>query len=163
MSRVAQNQLLTHPNSSQQKYANAIKPVRHNGHQLLVTLLLANMIVNETLPVISDQVLGGGVQAVVVSTVLIIMCVSLTGPGRRPNVSQFRGDHPPVNMYALWSLHRSKVRRICARTHLVLRMFFHLCRLLSLTCRPGHCRMACRKAARIHSWTSPRHHLPARR
>jgi metal transporter CNNM len=33
------------------------------------------MIVNETLPVISDPVLGGGVQSVVVSTVLIVMSV----------------------------------------------------------------------------------------
>ena len=31
------------------------------------------MIVNETLPVISDTVLGGGVQSVVVSTVLIVI------------------------------------------------------------------------------------------
>ena len=50
-------------------------PVRKNGHLLLVTLLLANMIVNGTLPVISDPVLGGGVQSVVVSTVLIVMYV----------------------------------------------------------------------------------------
>ncbi|KDQ58002.1 hypothetical protein JAAARDRAFT_57799 [Jaapia argillacea MUCL 33604] len=57
----------------QQKYANQIKPIRKNGHLLLVTLLLANMIVNETLPVISDPVLGGGVQSVVVSTVLIVI------------------------------------------------------------------------------------------
>jgi metal transporter CNNM len=42
---------------------------------LLVTLLLANMIVNESLPIIADPVLGGGVEAVVVSTVLIIMCL----------------------------------------------------------------------------------------
>jgi len=42
---------------------------------LLVTLLLANMIVNETLPVIADPVLGGGFQSVVVSTVLIVMYV----------------------------------------------------------------------------------------
>jgi hypothetical protein len=33
------------------------------------------MIVNESLPVISDPVLGGGVQSVVVSTVLIVMYV----------------------------------------------------------------------------------------
>lgn len=33
------------------------------------------MIVNESLPVISDPVLGGGVQSVVVSTVLIVMSV----------------------------------------------------------------------------------------
>jgi len=59
--------------SDQRKYANKIKPIRKNGHLLLVTLLLANMIVNETLPVISSPVLGGGVQSVVVSTVLIVM------------------------------------------------------------------------------------------
>jgi metal transporter CNNM len=59
--------------SQQKRYADKIKPIRKNGHLLLVTLLLANMIVNETLPVISDPVLGGGVQSVVVSTVLIVM------------------------------------------------------------------------------------------
>ncbi|KAI9455801.1 DUF21-domain-containing protein [Lactarius psammicola] len=57
----------------QRKYANQIKPIRQNGHLLLVTLLLANMIVNESLPVISDPILGGGVQSVVVSTVLIVI------------------------------------------------------------------------------------------
>ncbi|KZT30314.1 DUF21-domain-containing protein [Neolentinus lepideus HHB14362 ss-1] len=57
----------------QRKYANKIKPIRTNGHLLLVTLLLANMIVNETLPVIADPLLGGGVQSVVVSTVLIVI------------------------------------------------------------------------------------------
>ncbi|KAI0764165.1 hypothetical protein BD413DRAFT_641282 [Trametes elegans] len=57
----------------QKLYANKIKPIRKNGHLLLVTLLLANMIVNETLPVISDPVLGGGVQSVVVSTILIVI------------------------------------------------------------------------------------------
>ena len=61
--------------SQQRKYANQIKPIRQNGHLLLVTLLLANMIVNESLPVISDPILGGGVQSVIVSTVLIVMCV----------------------------------------------------------------------------------------
>jgi hypothetical protein len=35
--------------------------------------VLANMIVNETLPIIADPVLGGGVQSVVVSTVLIVI------------------------------------------------------------------------------------------
>lgn len=61
----------------QREYANKIIPVRKNGHLLLVSLLLANMIVNETLPVISDQVLGGGVSAVAVSTVLIVMWVAV--------------------------------------------------------------------------------------
>lgn len=62
--------------SQQREYANKIKPIRKNGHLLLVTLLLANMIVNESLPVIADPVLGGGVESVVVSTVLIVMWVS---------------------------------------------------------------------------------------
>ncbi|KAJ7690635.1 hypothetical protein B0H17DRAFT_935869 [Mycena rosella] len=57
----------------QREYAKKIMPIRSNGHLLLVTLLLANMVVNETLPIISDPVLGGGVQSVVVSTVLIII------------------------------------------------------------------------------------------
>ncbi|KZO98901.1 DUF21-domain-containing protein [Calocera viscosa TUFC12733] len=58
---------------SQQKYARQIAPIRKNGHLLLTTLLLANMIVNETLPVVTENVLGGGIQAVVISTVLIVI------------------------------------------------------------------------------------------
>lgn len=61
------------PGSEQRKYAEQIKPIRANGHLLLVTLLLANMITNETLPIIADPVLGGGVQSVIVSIVLIVM------------------------------------------------------------------------------------------
>ncbi|KAF9546037.1 DUF21-domain-containing protein [Agrocybe pediades] len=57
----------------QRKHANKIMPIRKNGHLLLVTLLLANMIVNESLPVIADPILGGGVESVVVSTVLIVI------------------------------------------------------------------------------------------
>jgi metal transporter CNNM len=59
--------------SKQREYAKKIIPVRRNGHLLLVSLLLANMIVNETLPVISNVVLGEGISAVAVSTVLIVM------------------------------------------------------------------------------------------
>ncbi|KAI0329228.1 DUF21-domain-containing protein [Cubamyces sp. BRFM 1775] len=57
----------------QKKYADKILPIRKNGHLLLITLLLANMIVNEALPVISEPVLGGGVVSVVASTVLIVI------------------------------------------------------------------------------------------
>lgn len=38
-----------------------------------VTLLLGNMIVNETLPILTEGVLGGGIQAVAISTILIVM------------------------------------------------------------------------------------------
>ncbi|SPO04989.1 related to MAM3 Protein required for normal mitochondrial morphology [Cephalotrichum gorgonifer] len=42
-------------------------------HWVLVTLLLANVIVNESLPVVLDRCLGGGVAAIVGSTVLIVI------------------------------------------------------------------------------------------
>jgi hypothetical protein len=97
-------------NPRQKAAANKILPIRKHGHQLLVTLLLANMvcfrsscltaktyidhlwlipiqICNETLPIVSDGVLGGGVYAVIISTVLIVMCV-MSQPSRgRASVS----------------------------------------------------------------------------
>lgn len=42
-------------------------------HWVLVTLLLSNVIVNETLPILLDGVLGGGWQAIVISTALIVI------------------------------------------------------------------------------------------
>lgn len=44
-----------------------------DSHLLLTTLILGNMIVNEALPVITDGVLGGGIYAVIISTVLVVM------------------------------------------------------------------------------------------
>jgi metal transporter CNNM len=48
--------------------------LRKGKHWVLVTLLLSNVIVNETLPVVLDRCLGGGVAAVVGSTFLIGKC-----------------------------------------------------------------------------------------
>ena len=101
--------------SQQRKYANQIKPIRQNGHLLLVILLLANMIVNESLPIISDPILGGGVQSVIVSTVLIVVCVlrskTLLGPcvfhhwvtSSRWNVFCQGGSSSPRPYWTLWS------------------------------------------------------------
>jgi metal transporter CNNM len=56
----------------QQKNAKRVFDLLQKGkHWVLVTLLLSNVIVNETLPVVLDRTLGGGVAAVVGSTVLI--------------------------------------------------------------------------------------------
>ena len=60
------------PCSEQKQSAEKIKPIRENSH-LLVSLLLSNMRVNETLPVIADPILGGGFQGVVVNTMLIVL------------------------------------------------------------------------------------------
>lgn len=38
-----------------------------------MTLLLGNVIVNETLPVVLDSELGGGVVAILISTMLIVI------------------------------------------------------------------------------------------
>lgn len=59
----------------QRKNARRVHDLLAKGkHWLLVTLLLSNVIVNETLPVVLDRCFGGGVAAVVGSTVLIGMC-----------------------------------------------------------------------------------------
>ncbi|KAE9406864.1 DUF21-domain-containing protein [Gymnopus androsaceus JB14] len=67
------NVLAISGNQAQRQQAAKIQPLRENGHLLLVTLLLANMIVNESLPIISEPVLGGGIQSVVASTALIVI------------------------------------------------------------------------------------------
>ncbi|CAG8549887.1 9385_t:CDS:2, partial [Diversispora eburnea] len=61
-------------NHTQRKYAQRIQPIRKNGHLLLVTLLISNVLVNETLPIIMDDVLGGGgIWAILVSSMLIVL------------------------------------------------------------------------------------------
>lgn len=60
------------PNEPQQRNAKRVLKLLAKGkHWVLVTLLLANVIVNESLPVVLDRTLGGGVAAVVGSTILI--------------------------------------------------------------------------------------------
>lgn len=62
------------PTESQHKNAGRVLQLLKKGkHWVLVTLLLSNVIVNETLPVVLDRTLGGGVAAVVGSTILIGM------------------------------------------------------------------------------------------
>lgn len=59
---------------SERKNAKTVLALLDRGrHWVLVTLLLSNVVVNETLPVILHGVLGGGWQAVVISTVLIVI------------------------------------------------------------------------------------------
>jgi metal transporter CNNM len=50
-----------------------LKLLERGKHWVLVTLLLSNVITNETLPIVLDRSLGGGWPAVVSSTVLIVI------------------------------------------------------------------------------------------
>ncbi|RKP20259.1 DUF21-domain-containing protein, partial [Rozella allomycis CSF55] len=57
----------------QREYAAIIGPIRNRGHLLLCTLLIANTIINETLPIVIDSLFGNGWQAVLVSSALIVI------------------------------------------------------------------------------------------
>lgn len=58
----------------QHKNARRVYKLLESGkHWVLVTLLLANVVVNESLPVVLDRCLGGGVAAIVGSTALIVI------------------------------------------------------------------------------------------
>jgi len=57
-----------------------LRLLKRGKHWVLVTLLLGNVITNETLPIVLDRSLGGGWPAVLGSTVLI-------GEHRRPSLS----------------------------------------------------------------------------
>ena len=54
-----------------QNAAAVLKLLKRGKHWVLVTLLLSNVITNETLPIVLDRSLGGGWPAVLSSTVLI--------------------------------------------------------------------------------------------
>ncbi|RUS26658.1 hypothetical protein BC938DRAFT_484297, partial [Jimgerdemannia flammicorona] len=58
-------------------------------HWVLVTLLLSNVIVNETLPIILDSVFGGGWQAVLISTALIVIFGEIIPQGTNELASTF--------------------------------------------------------------------------
>ncbi|CCD26071.2 Mam3p NDAI_0G02940 [Naumovozyma dairenensis CBS 421] len=53
--------------------ARVLSLISRGKHWVLVTLLLSNVITNETLPIVLDRCLGGGWQAVLSSTVLIVI------------------------------------------------------------------------------------------
>ncbi|KAJ3220365.1 hypothetical protein HDU67_000032 [Dinochytrium kinnereticum] len=58
---------------TEKMYAERIAPIRRDSHLLLVTLLLANTVVNETLPVLLGILDLEGYQAVIFSTALIVV------------------------------------------------------------------------------------------
>ncbi|KAF9424638.1 hypothetical protein BGZ94_008011 [Podila epigama] len=58
----------------EQVHAETVYKLLSRGkHWVLVTLLLGNVIVNETLPVVLDSELGGGVVAILIATFLIVV------------------------------------------------------------------------------------------
>lgn len=102
----------------ERKHAGKVLRLLKRGkHWVLVTLLLSNVITNETLPIILDRSLGGGWPAVVSSTALIgvlnphRLCVMVLTLG-----SNFWRSHPTVNLCSLWSPNRRLPLIDCSRT-----------------------------------------------
>ncbi|KAJ1310785.1 hypothetical protein OPQ81_009305 [Rhizoctonia solani] len=59
---------------NERKNANKVLRLMKKGrHWVLVVLLLGNVIVNESLPIFLDSAIGGGVAAVAISTVMIVI------------------------------------------------------------------------------------------
>lgn len=98
--------LMAQGSEKERWYAQRIAPVRKDGHLLLTTLLIANMITNETLPIIADPVLGGGIQAVIVSIVLVVIFAELIPQSVCSRYGLFIGAHMAmftrVIMIILW-------------------------------------------------------------
>ena len=68
--------IATSGEGKEQRHAQSVYRLLKKGkHWVLVTLLLSNVIVNETLPIVLDRSLGGGLSAVLGSTVLIGMYI----------------------------------------------------------------------------------------
>ncbi|QRG40784.1 hypothetical protein FDK38_005273 [Candidozyma auris] len=66
--------IATSGDPSERKYARKVLRLIGRGkHWVLVTLLLSNVITNETLPIVLDRCLGGGWPAVVTSTASIVI------------------------------------------------------------------------------------------
>ncbi|KAI8890744.1 DUF21-domain-containing protein [Backusella circina FSU 941] len=59
--------------TQQQYYASRIIPIRKNGHILLITMLLTNTVLNETLPILFDSIFSKGFISVIVSTALLVL------------------------------------------------------------------------------------------
>ncbi|KAH7069748.1 hypothetical protein BKA63DRAFT_88310 [Paraphoma chrysanthemicola] len=59
--------------SERKNASRVLRLLKRGKHWVLVTLLLSNVITNETLPIVLDRSLGGGWPAVVSSTVLIVI------------------------------------------------------------------------------------------
>nr|XP_020441427.1 metal transporter CNNM4-like isoform X2 [Monopterus albus] len=57
----------------EKKYARKIEPIRRKGNYLLCSLLLGNVLVNTTLTILLDDLIGSGIGAIVASTIGIVI------------------------------------------------------------------------------------------
>jgi metal transporter CNNM len=65
--------IATSGTEQQKRWAKRIMPIRKRGNLLLVSLLLCNTLMNETIPILMNRVLPSGVAAVLVSTCAVFI------------------------------------------------------------------------------------------
>ncbi|ESO10268.1 hypothetical protein HELRODRAFT_139909, partial [Helobdella robusta] len=65
--------LINSGTKQEKKYARAILPLRKKGNFLLCTILLGNVLVNNTLTILLDDLTGSGLVAILGSTVAIVV------------------------------------------------------------------------------------------
>jgi hypothetical protein len=114
--------IATSGEGKEQRHAQRVYQLLKRGkHWVLVTLLLSNVIVNETLPIVLDRSLGGGWPAVLGSTVLIGMYnfkLSIILPRSCTDFSSdLRRDNSSVSMRSIWLANRRVHGAVCADTY----------------------------------------------
>jgi metal transporter CNNM len=98
-------QVLAHSGEAHERKnaARVLRLLQRGKHWVLVTLLLSNVITNETLPIVLDRSLGGGWPAVVSSTVLIGKSSSIIHP-YLANFSVIFGEVVPQSICVRYGL-----------------------------------------------------------
>ncbi|KAL1406303.1 hypothetical protein Q8F55_007999 [Vanrija albida] len=59
--------------STRRSASKVLRLLQRGRHWVLVVLLLSNVLINESLPIMLDPLLGGGPEAVIVSTIMIVI------------------------------------------------------------------------------------------
>ena len=114
--------IATSGEGAERRHAKRVLGLLSKGkHWVLVTLLLSNVITNETLPIVLDRSLGGGWPAVVSSTVLIGKLQHFAMSNRDSIMltphSYLRRSRSSVYLCPLRSFYRSLHVACCARAH----------------------------------------------
>jgi len=65
--------ILASGTETEKKYAKTIQPLRKRGNFLLCTILLGNVMVNNTLTILLDDLTGSGLVAIISSTLAIVL------------------------------------------------------------------------------------------